>query len=421
MILKQICLYLLLILLTNKGQSQSSFVKATIINNQNDSIQGYIYYQNWLTNPDEIVFKKTLSDKSKTIFPKEIKAFIVNKDVYETHKVKLEAELKETVDEIPLMGFTTSADTTIFLRCHVKGSFNLYSHSTSNGKSALYINKGNDTLQLLTYRKKASVKMGNLRVGMYEGYKRQLLKNLYDYPELSKKIIKANYSIFDIQNIIVEYNKHFSDKEPITYIAAPQKGKFEIHLLAGGNYSFLKMVSEPTFLTTRRIPNQTITGHGFDFGISAQWFLARQFNKVSFAADLEFKTMRLFNNYADNTVSSQTNFDNSYLRLYTQGRNLFFQNKHFSLAVNAGIVHSYTLKKNNNFVKTTTVTKAEGILFPSEDFKQFNLGFTAGLQLRINKVLALELRGETNRGMSPYNSVFSRLSSLNMFISYRLY
>ena len=50
------------------------------------------------------------------------------------------------------------------------------------------------------------------------------------------------------------------------------------------------------------------TGHGFDFGISAQWFLARQFNKVSFAADLEFKTMRLYNNYVDNSVSSQTNF-----------------------------------------------------------------------------------------------------------------
>ena len=92
-----------------------------------------------------------------------------------------------------------------------------------------------------------------------------------------------------------------------------------------------------------------------------------------------------------------------------------------NLAFNGGIVHSYTLKKNNSFVKNTSVTKAEGILFPNEDFKQYNIGFTAGLQLRINRVLALELRGETNRGMSLYNSVFSRLSSFNMFISYRLY
>ena len=206
----------------------------------------------------------------------------------------------------------------------------------------------------------------------------------------------------------------------MTYIAAQQKGKFELHVLAGGNYSLLKIASTPNILTSRYIDDQTIKGQGFDFGVSAQWFLPRRFNKASFAADFTIKTMRLFNDVTANDVNTQTQFNSSYLRLYLQHRYALYQTPHFSIAASGGFVLSHSLNKENSFTKTYRGNTYNDLLFPKEDYKKYNLGFTVGLLCRFNKALALEIRGESNRGMSPYVSVYSRLSSLNAFLYYRL-
>jgi Outer membrane protein beta-barrel domain len=415
-------LCLVLFIVTNL-QAQTNFIKAIIITNTNDSIKGFIDYQKWEAEPAAIAFKNKLSDKKRTILPTEIKGFMVGGDIYETHKVKLEEALKETANEIPLMGFTTSADTLVFFRCHVKGYWNLYSRTTGDGISALYVNKEKDTLQLLTYRKAASVSNGRIDIGMTQGYKRQLLNHFNDYPELSKSIVDAEYKASTIQDIIVNYNKRFSTKEPLKYIATQAKTTFDCHFFAGGNYSFISLISEQSYLSNRRLPDQTIKGHGFDFGVSAQWSSARRLNKVSFVMDLDVKTMRLFNTYNNNIGSIYSQFDNSYLRLYTQARYQFFRSNQVSLFVNGGTVFSYTLKKENDFTSTLASTGGtyNDSVFPKEDFKQYNLGFTAGVMARFSKVLALEIRGETNRGMSPYISVASRLTSVNAFLYYRLY
>ena len=81
---------------------------------------------------------------------------------------------------------------------------------------------------------------------------------------------------------------------------------------------------------------------------------------------------------------------------------------------------SQSLNKENSFTKSYRNDIYSDVLFPKDDYKNNNLGFTAGLMCRFNKALALEFRGETNKGMSPYISVASRLSSINVFLYYRL-
>lgn len=418
---RRLYLLFMLALFVSNIQAQSNFIKSTVINNNNDTIQGYIDYKNWEVEPKSIVFKKKLQEPQTILLPTQIKTFIVGGDIYETHKIKLETDLKDpSMEETVLMGFTTSTDTTVFLRCHVRGYWNMYSRTTGDGKSALYINKENDTLQLLKFRRAVEVRRGNLRMGMKEGYKSQLLDNFKDYQVLYTQIVAADYQINPIQSIIIAYNKRFLDKKSMTYIAEPQKGRFELHILAGGNYSFLSIASTPNIFTNRYIDNQTIKGHGFDFGVSAQWFLPRRFNKASFLADFTVKTMRLFNSVTANEVNTQTQFNNSYLRLYVQHRYEFYRTKRFALATNGGFVFSHSLNKENNFTKVYRGNTYSDLLFPKDDYKKYNLGFTAGLICRFNKALALEFRGESNRGMSPYVSISSRLSSINALLYYRL-
>jgi hypothetical protein len=50
-----LCLYCVLILSANTLSAQNNFVKATIIKNDKDTVQGFIKYGNWYTDPATIV------------------------------------------------------------------------------------------------------------------------------------------------------------------------------------------------------------------------------------------------------------------------------------------------------------------------------------------------------------------------------
>jgi hypothetical protein len=419
--INRLFLNFLLVVTTSNLEAQTNYLKGTIVNNNNDSIQGFIDFRNWETNPKSITFKKNLEGSKTTYSPTQIKAFMVGGDLYEAHKIKLEEGLEPTADQDgSYMSFKTPNDSLIFMRCHVKGYWNLYSHSLSNGKSTLYVNKGKDTLSILAYKKTIAINSDGMRFGMRETYKRQLLKYFYDYQAVSTRIIEAPYSVSKIKGIVADYDAHHADKVPITYMAVRDKKLFQMHVFGGVNTSTLAISSFTDLTTTPRIPDQTITGQGIDIGVSAQWFSMRRINKVSFVADLDFKTMLLSKDFMNNYVSSKTTFNNSYLRLYTQVRYQLYRTQTMSISVNGGTVLSRSLKMDNNYTTTYRSSKEVGILFKKGDFKQYNLGFVAGLMGQY-KAFALELRGETNGGMSPYVTISSRLNTVSALLYYRLY
>ncbi|MDZ7879386.1 MAG: hypothetical protein U5L45_17015 [Saprospiraceae bacterium] len=204
-------LCLLLSLFFLNAHAQNGFQKATIIDNKNDTIEGFVKFEDWYANSSFIVFKKTLNSEKKTLLPTQIKSFRVNNELYEAHTVKLQEDLKEKMDEQPLMGFKVSNDTTIFLCCLAKGSWRLYSHSIGeigDDNFAFYMRQeDSDTLELLQYRRFARVQQGELRVGTKAIYKSQLWLHFSDYPKLRKKIEKAEYKTADIQAVVMAYNR----------------------------------------------------------------------------------------------------------------------------------------------------------------------------------------------------------------------
>ena len=404
-----------------KTQAQSSFQKATIINNKNDTLEGFMKYEGWSANPDFIVFKKTLNSEKTTILPTEIRSFRVNNDLYEAHTIKLETDLPEDTNETPPMDLKMSDNITVFMRCHVKGQCNLFSYTDDKGVCALYINKGKDTLQLLKSRRVTEVQQGFARIGKQEKYKRQLIKNLYEAPKLFPKIEKADYSIANIQAIIEVYNNNFKDKTPITYLSPQEKGKFKVYFLAGGHYSALKIESAPNFFSSGLIPNQTVKGFGFNLGVSTAYILPRRNNKYAFVNDLVFKTMRLYYNEARTNETTATNFDNMYLRLHSQAHFQLLKFKQLTISGTLGVAPNYVLKTDNLSVVTKSGIASNRVLFAKEDFRPFNVGYTAGLSVQLKNTLILELHGETNQGMSEFQTVGSRITSFNLGLKYLLY
>ncbi len=414
----RIFLILSFFLIANKIFSQKNFIEATMISQKNDTIKGLIDFQDWSYEPENISFKRSIREKEEVFYPYDIKGFIVNNELYESHRVKIYDNMQLTFPESPVIGTEKVVEKTIFLRCLIKGYCNLYSFTNPRGKPFLYISKSNDELMALINRETALQRKNGYILGTDDKFRPQLAAVLADYPESTEKIRIVNYGIKSIQKIILNYNQHFADKKPITYLSVQKKNKFDISLLAGGNHSFLKLASNPTFLSTKRVPDQTIKGYGLDFGISFQYFIRRRFNKFSVVNDLVFKTMYLSNSVSDGDATIQTDFNNSYLRLYSQGRYQFLKNKNFSLSFNAGAVFSHSLKKDNSYTRVTSTKTTSGLLFPANDFKQFNVGIVGGLKCQFNKAFSLELRGERNKGMSHYLNVSTGLSSLNLLFSY---
>lgn len=413
------CLFLTLFCLNT--HAQSSFQKAIIIDNKNDTIEGFIKYEGWYGTPNFIVFQKDLNSDKKTLLPTEIKSFRVKNELYEAHTVQLETDLPDNAKETFPVDLQLGADTTIFLRCQAKGKWNLYRYIDKKGVSALYMNKGKDTLHLLKFRNVTEVQYGIPRIGRSEKYKRQLVRNFYDYPELFPKIQQTYYSIKSIQGIVEAYNEHFKDSSPVTYVVVRQKSKFSIGLLAGGNYSVLKIESAPTgFWATGLIPNQKPKGFGFNVGISTQLVLPRHNSRYTLTNDLILQTMRLSYSGAKTNETTQTNFDNMYLRLYSQVRLRLLRTEQFTFYVSAGVAPGYVLKTDN----VSTITKSGSVssrpLFGKGDFKAFNVSAIGGLSVELKNKLTFELLGEHNRGMSEYQTVRSRLPSLNARFKYSL-
>ncbi|MBK7174130.1 MAG: hypothetical protein IPH84_13035 [Bacteroidales bacterium] len=62
--------------------AQNKFLPAYVIQNDGDTIKGYIEYKQWGQNPEKINFKADLLTQVEIFKPLDIKAFFVQNELY---------------------------------------------------------------------------------------------------------------------------------------------------------------------------------------------------------------------------------------------------------------------------------------------------------------------------------------------------
>ncbi len=216
--MKRITLVLaLLITATSFAQIDDNWEDASeklpgyIITKKGEKIEGYLKRFLKIKSQRKVKFFKTLDDKPQVFKAKDLKAYQIANDYYESH---------------PYEGL--SGKTKVFLLRTVEGKIDLFEYyirvEDDQGKELTLSKKGNTEIsldfdgtkiqtELLAVKdEKDYLKFASPKV-MFS-FKKIMSKYVSDYPELAKKIKnkEKGYRILGILKIINEYNAHFAEK-----------------------------------------------------------------------------------------------------------------------------------------------------------------------------------------------------------------
>ncbi len=192
--------------------------EATIIKNDNDTIQGLIDYSEVLKTPKRIAFRTRLKDEKQYFTPNQIKSFIIKSEnlLYETAPIKINSEkykfesarmynsLSEAINDIRWR------EDTLFLLTLAKGKINLYEYVDEFDESHFIINKEKGVYEtLLNLRFKLRIDSYNRSTSgeaEIEHYKTQLKVLLSDCPSVEVNARKLTYNSLVIQTLVNQYN-----------------------------------------------------------------------------------------------------------------------------------------------------------------------------------------------------------------------
>ena len=191
-------------------EEKSELLPGYVITNDGQKIEGYLKRFLKIKSQRKVQFFQTKDSKAVTYKPKELKAYKIAAEYYESH---------------PYEGLT--GKTKVFLLQTLVGKINLFEYyirvEENRGKEMSLYKKGNTEVSLDFNGTKIqtevlAVKDGNAYLKFASPkllfkFKSVMSKYVSDFPALSKKIKKKQkgYRILSVLAIVKEYNAHFEN------------------------------------------------------------------------------------------------------------------------------------------------------------------------------------------------------------------
>ena len=186
--------------------AQSNYKPGIVVRNNNDTLKGWINYENWRLNPRKVEFKSAPEDKSTVTYTvHEIQYFeIPGEDAYQRAAITKDMR-PARVDQITIDTRDSVEADTAFLRILVKGS-RLTLYELMDFKPHYYLQEPGAAPQELIFKLNAGAELGQV----YEQatFKDQLKKYLAagNSSSLERKIGYATYTSKDLSKIVFELN-----------------------------------------------------------------------------------------------------------------------------------------------------------------------------------------------------------------------
>lgn len=398
--------------------AQSNFLEGTITRNDNSVEKGFIDYKQWGNNPKEISFKNALNASPKTVTLKDIKSFAIT-SINEFYKRAVVNINNEPVSELTMkeyastreahIQFTLTKDT-MFLLTMLEGEINLY-WMKDKRKEHFFVQKGNDSIQELIYRKYLIDKGGIKKSQEIFQYIIQI-KNLTEDCANQKVDTKDyGYNSKQISNKILSYNNCKGGNK----YAIKDKININSFFAFGG-------IIQP--MTTYTSPDVTINNQlgsiGLNMGIAYELGYARNRNKMGMSFELTYQTFK----------SNFTRAYNTGLYTYVDNYNLNMQYVNFNTLIRytlsaskiqpylkGGVGFGLPIKANNTAVLTSTIFSK-----PYEretDNESLELNFILAFGLKINKFY-LESRYSIGSDVNPILTQSLNTSRLHFTLGYYL-
>lgn len=400
--------------------SQKNFSQGLVVNNNGDTLRGYVDYRNWAINPKAVDFKATAASSTRTFLSTDIIEFRVDDEIYvsaivqaentpvEDSRLEYDSRLRITVD-------------TVFLQTLVEGKKGLYLYRNKEGRENFYIKK-DGAFELLIY-KKYFVKQGTTTsIRTISNYVGQLNLFFYDCPAILRKVNSASYDQGTLIKLFREYYKCFSIET--TFQREAERIHLEIGALAGASSSKLKFNSALTSLD--HLENSDYKwSTDFSGGLFFDLTMPRRMRRLSLNNEL------LVTMYETNGYNEQTNFNNdnikitteftySYLKLNNMLRYRFLLGN-VVLFINGGVSNGLLLSQEQHLKKEVTTTYSGTTVYegsPLPQTKKTDFGFVAGAGVRLKK-LSFETRYEKSNGMINVETLSASVTRYYFLLGYR--
>ena len=400
--------------------SQKNYLPAYIIQNNGDTLKGFIDYRNWKKIPADFSFKSTMNDVTKVLKPGDIKEVSVNGEKYISQNVDI-IEGPNFLDFLPLESTITIEKVKCFLLELSSGSKSLYYYENQNVRQQYYIKQG-DSVVLLIYTKyidksgKADVIREN------EKFKGQLAFYLVDCKTIQNQLEKTTYNKESLVDLFNHYYNCSNTKTSYQKTADKSHSKFGI--TAGTTLTTLDLESTDITFNPITAPEYSKSVN-FTVGAYYDYVFLRNMEKWSFYNELAwhgYECVGYYNTYvSENEYSNSTNtMGLNYLKLTSMIR-YKYPIKKASIFCNLGISNNYALSAGmKNYKETETMfygretTKVTPIF---TDLRRYEFGLVIGIGARY-KHFNIETRFEKGNGMSSNYAVKSTTYRYSMFLSY---
>ena len=418
-----ILLFIISLQFSQKVLAQQSFVEGYVVNNQNDTLRGFLKTANQINT--QIMFRQSNSSVGLAITykPGDIKVayFADNDEFYYSKAVRVNVKpFKEDLslenDALPKF-----KDEILFLNLLSKGKINLYQLKGWDDNYHFFVEKGTGKTAELLLIKYIVAKGENAgRLVTVEEYKNQLTDLMEDCSKVNPK--NAVYGEKPFTKLIEQYNACMGAAKN-NYSKKGEGIKISWTALAGVGFRALNFNGKDAFgtgLLGTDFVSQTpfTTSVTPSFGISLEAYSPRATNPFSAGLDLLFRTnsnmgnMDLLGNRILASISNTTIDGNGFLK-YS------LKNTALKPYVRAGVSLSYNLRTESALQVTRIdfLTKLyDGEL--AKNLSNIELGFLGGIGINVQKLRAELYYSSTNRSYVSVNSL--KLNSFNIMLGYRL-
>lgn len=397
--------------------SQENYLSGYVINNNGDTLYGFIDYRNWEINPKEIKYKTEIDEIPAAFKPTDILEFRVHNEIYVSGIVNIEisqfqASRLEKDPQIHL-----KVDTT-FLQTLFKGAKSLYFYKNSEGREYFYI-KHDTVFELLIYKRFQEWEEYTRVMTENKKYLGQLTLYLNNCPTIQKKLESTTYTQKSLINLFQYY--YDCSQTDISFQKEEEKIRAEIGVLAGVSFTSFKFNST-VFIDLNNTEYSLSTD--FSGGLFLNLIFPRNNRKWSLNNELLFTTYKVKGRYEEienenyYTITS-TELGYSYLKLNNLVRYKYPIGRVF-LFLNVGISNGFAISETNykmvksKFYETEEIS--EGLAL--EDTRKYEQSYIVGSGAQY-KNFSIDFRYEKGNGMSKYSALNSRTNRYYCLVGFR--
>ena len=413
---KKFALFIMGMVTFKMAYSQENYISGYVINNNGDTISGFLDYRNWDNNPERIKFKS--KDGGILIFlPADIKAFATANEAYLSGIIQTEV----SSHEINLLNLDTHFNIqtdTAFLQTLVAGKKSLYFYKTSEGKENFYV-KNVEGFELLLYKKYLKAQDEKRAIRENKQFISQLMTYLNDCTSVHSKLKNTLYKSGSLMALFQHY--YDCTGTDMSFIKKSEKAKFDFGVLSGISLTSLEFRSSfHPYLVNAGFQQSLRPSAGAFFEL----VLAKNQRKWSFYNEIlitsykvsgsyfDYKNQDVFSNHSTEIGYVQANINNLIRYKYPIGHSFLF--------LNGGISNAFSIKETN-------YNKIESKFFGTEkveetlalnDTRKHEIGLTAGAGIMYNQ-FSCEVRYKNGNGMSSYPVLNSTTEIYYLLLGYK--